>query len=64
MPEYTLIGYLEDSRLKWCETIEAESAEAAIQSELEEGAYPDLRICGVLEGRHECVDKSDRVDGD
>jgi hypothetical protein len=56
MHDYTVIGYYPDTLQRFGETYKASCPETAEKSCLLK--HPDVAICGVVEGRLNCVDTS------
>jgi hypothetical protein len=57
MPNFTVIGYYPDNDQPWAENQEADSWQEAVElcrGKVEEGGA--VRVCGVIEGNHSCVD--------
>ena len=59
MQDFTIIGFYEDTQQRFCEAVQAPDAlraEAVCQID-----FPSVTICGVIAGRHHCLDDSPTI---
>lgn len=62
MKKYTIIGFYSDNLQPWASSVEAKDWESAL--ELARPLVPEglrVRVCGVIEGDHRCVDGLYRI---
>lgn len=53
---FTVIGFWPDTDQRFCDTFHAPTAAVAEDQCLQ--AHPGIAVCGVIAGRHACVDVS------
>lgn len=57
MPHFTVIGYYPDNDQPWAASAEADSWQEAVENCRDQVAEGwKVKVCGVVEGNHMCVD--------
>lgn len=58
--EFTIIGFYSDSKQRFADSYMASCADMA--EAMAEKEHDTLVVCGVIAGRHNCVDENSTVD--
>jgi hypothetical protein len=62
MPKFTVIGYYPDNNQPWATSAEGETWREAVEACTKDVAEGwSVRVCGVIEGDHLCVDDMDET---
>ena len=62
MPKFTVIGYYPDNNQPWAAMAEGETWREAVKACTKDVADGwSVRVCGVIEGDHLCVDDMDET---
>jgi hypothetical protein len=61
MQPFTVIGFYQDTCQKFCECFDAATARMA--EELCGARFPGVTVCGVIGGRHICLDQTPTIAG-
>jgi hypothetical protein len=59
MKTFTVIGYWPSSMQRFAEFIDADDPDSA--EEMCVAQYPGIAVCGVLAGKHQCIDAREIV---